>query len=181
MNSWTARFTRGATRICWAYYDVQAMSGASLPHNTVTGNVAFHLSNTLRGKGYRVLGSGMRVYIPLTGICLYPDTLVVRGEPEIQQKGKMDLLLNPVLIVEVLSDSTEDYDRSGKFMRYRSIESVRDYLLIDSRSLRAELYARTATGQWTLTEFLRMSDTIALPGLDTTLAMTELYEDVTLP
>ncbi|MBC6611682.1 Uma2 family endonuclease [Hymenobacter sp. BT507] len=161
-------------------YDVQAMSGTSLPHNTVTSNVTFLLGNGLRGRGCRVFGSDMRVYIPLTGTYLYPDSLVVCGKPEIRQEGKMDLLTNHILIVEVLSDSTADYDRSGKFMRYRSIESVQDYLLIDSRSLRAELYSRTATGQWTLTEFLRMSDVIALPGLDTTLTMQELYEDVVL-
>ena len=161
-------------------YDVQAMSGASLPHNQITSRVSFGLTSQVHGKGCDVFGSDMRVYIPLTGTYLYPDALVVCGPPEILKNGKLDLLVNPVLIVEVLSDSTEDYDRSGKFMRYRSIESVRDYLLLDSRSLRAELYARTTTGQWTFTEFLRMSDTIALPGLDTTLTMTELYQNVTL-
>ena len=162
-------------------YDVQAMSGASLPHNTIAGNAFGLLRNELRGKGCRPHNSDMRVYIPLTDTYLYPDVLVVCGQPEILKNGKMDLLLNPALIVEVLSDSTEDYDRSGKFMRYRSIESMQNYLLIDSRSLRAELYSRTETGQWTFTEFLRMSDIIILPDLNTTLAMTELYEDVTLP
>lgn len=161
-------------------YDVQAMSGASLPHNTIATNVLALLRNSLRGKGCRPQNGDMRVHIPLTGTYLYPDALVVCGKPEIIKQGKIDLLTNPVLIVEVLSDSTEDYDRSGKFMRYRSIESVRNYLLIDSRSLRAELYSRTATGQWTLTEFLQMNDIIALPGLDITLAMQELYEDVVL-
>lgn len=159
-------------------YDVQAMSGASLPHNIVTSNATFLLGSKLRGKGCRAFGSDMRVYIPLTGTYLYPDTLVVCGKPEIQQSGKLDLLLNPIVIVEVLSDSTADYDRSGKFMRYRSIESVKDYLLLDSRSLRAELYSRTATGQWTLTEILDLAGTITLPSVSVELAMAELYEDV---
>lgn len=161
-------------------YDVQAMSGASLPHNIVTSNANFHLGNRLRGKGCRVFGSDMRVYIPLTGTYLYPDTLVVCGKPEIQQNGKMDLLLNPVVIIEVLSDSTSDYDRSGKFMRYRSIESVKDYLLLDSRSIRAELYSRTQNGQWTFSEVLDPAGTVALGSVDTVLTMAELYEDVQL-
>jgi Uma2 family endonuclease len=159
-------------------YDVQAMSGASLPHNIITSNATLQLGNQLRGKSCRVFGSDMRVYIPLTGTYLYPDSLIVCGKPEIQQSGKLDLLLNPVVVVEVLSDSTADYDRSGKFMRYRSIESVREYLLIDSRSIRAELYSRTDTGQWTLTEILNPAGTVILPGVGVELAMKELYEDV---
>jgi len=161
-------------------YDVQAMSGASLAHNTITSNVSFYLGNKMRGKGCRVFGSDMRVHIPLTGTYLYPDVLVVCGQPEILKNGKLDLLVNPVLIIEVLSDSTSDYDRSGKFMRYRSIESVQDYLLIDSRSIRAELYSRTETNQWTLTEILDLEGVVSLPSVDTTLTMNELYEDVTL-
>ncbi|RTQ45307.1 Uma2 family endonuclease [Hymenobacter gummosus] len=161
-------------------YDVQAMSGASLAHNIITGNVSGLLQNALRGKGCRTFGSDMRVYVPLTGTYLYPDALVVCGKPEIQQNGKLDLLTNPVVIIEVLSDSTADYDRSGKFMRYRSIESVRDYLLIDSRSLRVELYSRTETGQWTLTEILDAQGAVKLPSVGATLTVADLYEDVAL-
>jgi Uma2 family endonuclease len=160
-------------------YDVQAMSGASLPHNTIAGNAFGLLRNALRGKGCRPHNSDMRVHIPLTGTYLYPDVLVVCGQPEILKNGKMDLLVNPVVIIEVLSDSTSDYDRSGKFMRYRSIESVRDYLLVDSRSIRAELYSRTEANQWTFTEILDLESVVSLPSIDTTLTMTELYEDVT--
>jgi Uma2 family endonuclease len=161
-------------------YDVQAMSGASLPHNTIAGNTFGLLRNALRGKGCRPHNSDMRVHIPLTGTYLYPDVLVVCGQPEILRNGKMDLLVNPVVIVEVLSDSTADYDRSGKFMRYRSIESVKEYLLIDSRSIRAELYSRTETGQWTFTEILDPVGIVTLGSVNTTLNMAELYEDVTL-
>lgn len=161
-------------------YDVQAMSGASLAHNIIAGNVFGLFQNALRGKGCRIFGSDMRVYVPLTGTYLYPDALVVCGKPEIQQNGKLDLLTNPVVIIEVLSDSTADYDRSGKFMRYRSIESVRDYLLIDSRSLRVELYSRTEIGQWTLTEILDAQGAVTLPSLGVTLAVAKLYEDVEL-
>ena len=161
-------------------YDVQAMSGASLPHNTIAGNIFGLLRNALRGKGCRPHNSDMRVHIPLTGTYLYPDVLVVCGQPEIRKSGKLDLLVNPVVIIEVLSDSTADYDRSGKFMRYRSIASVQEYLLLDSRSVRAELYARTETGQWTFTEILDPTGTVMLTSVNTTLAMTELYEDVSL-
>lgn len=160
-------------------YDVQAMSGASLAHNTVAGNVFGLLRNALRRKGCRPHNSDMRVYIPLTGTYVYPDALVVCGSPDILRNGKIDLLLNPVVIIEVLSDSTADYDRSGKFMRYRSIESVRDYLLLDSRSVRAELYSRTEAGQWLLTDILDLSGTVTLTGVSVALAMAELYEDVT--
>ena len=160
-------------------YDVQAISGASLPHNTIAGNAFGLLRNALRGKGCRPHNSDMRVHVPLTGTYLYPDVLVVCGQPEILKSGKIDLLVNPVVIIEVLSDSTSDYDRSGKFMRYRSIESVREYLLIDSRSVRAELYSRIEAAQWTFTEVVDPTGTVNLLSLNTTLTMTELYEDVT--
>ena len=159
-------------------YDVQAMSGGSLAHNTITGNAFGLLRNALRGKGCRPHNSDMRVHIPLTGIYLYPDMLVVCGDPELLGNGKLDVLVNPVIIVEVLSDSTADYDRSGKFMRYRSIESLREYLLIDSREIRAELYSRTGDNQWMLTEILDPAATVALTSVGVELVMPELYEDV---
>lgn len=85
-------------------YDVQAMSGASLPHNILTSNISFTLGSKLRGKGCRVYGSDMRVQIPLTGTYLYPDALMTCGQPEILENGKLDLLVNSVVIIEVLSD-----------------------------------------------------------------------------
>ncbi|SMB90095.1 conserved hypothetical protein [Hymenobacter roseosalivarius DSM 11622] len=102
------------------------------------------------------------------------------GQPETLRNGKLDLLVNPAVIIEVLSDLNADYDRSGKFVRYRSIDSVRDYLLLDSLGIRAELYFRIETNQWVLTEILDPLGTIKLPSVDTTLAMSELYEDVDL-
>jgi Uma2 family endonuclease len=106
------------------------------------------------------------VHIPLTNIYLYLDVLIVRGQSEILKNGKLDQLVNSVFAVEVLQDSTTDYDRSGKFVHYRTIESVRDYLLIDSRSIRAELYSRAEANQWTFTEILDPADTVMPPSVN---------------
>ncbi len=164
------------------YYqgEMFAMAGARDPHNLIAGNVFAELHQQLRRRTCYVYGSDMRVHVPSTGLCTYPDVHAVRGERQFLDEER-DTLLNPALIVEVLSQSTEAYDRGLKFAQYRTIKSLREYLMISPYRLSAELYSRQADDRWTLTAANRMEDTIKLESIDCRLALADVYEKVELP
>ena len=107
---------------------IVAMAGASYEHNTTAANLLVALGMRLRGRPCRPLGSDQRIHIPATGLYTYPDVSVVCGKPEFHSKDR-DTLLNPRVIIEVLSDSTEAYDRGAKFAHYRGIPSLAEYAL----------------------------------------------------
>ena len=123
--------------------------------------------------------SDMRVRVNATGLYTYPDVVVVCGEPQFLDETR-DTLLNPSLIVEVLSPSTEFYDRVRKFEHYRSVESVSEYLLVSSERVSAELYTRQPDGRWLLTAASRMEDSLDLQSVGAHLALADLYEKVDL-
>ena len=122
----------------------------------------------------------MKVLIRPADAGTYPDLVAFCGEPELLD-GRRDVLLNPSLIVEVLSDSTEAYDRGDKFALYRQIPSLREYLLVSQGRVLAELYARDDQGRWTLTDYRSLTDRIPLASLDSTLSLAEVYDKVDLP
>jgi Uma2 family endonuclease len=107
------------------------MSGASREHNLIVTNLARELSLQSRGKPCEVYPNDMRVHIPATGLFTYPDVIVVCGKPLLKEDGYLDTLLNPTLIVEVLSPSTASYDRGQTFEHYRSLDSFQEYLLVE--------------------------------------------------
>ncbi len=109
--------------------EIFAMAGASFAHNKIVGNIVGELRDALRDRPCDVTPSDLRVKIPAVGLYTYPDAVVVCGEPQFED-DKLDTLLNPTVIVEVLSDSTEAYDRGKKFRYYRTIPSLRDYVLV---------------------------------------------------
>ncbi|MCB2261373.1 MAG: Uma2 family endonuclease, partial [Candidatus Thiosymbion ectosymbiont of Robbea hypermnestra] len=121
----------------------------------------------------------MKVIIHSANAGTYPDLVAYCGEPELLD-NRRDVLLNPSLIVEVLSDSTETYDRGDKFALYRQIPSLREYLLVSQDQIRVELYRRGEDGRWTLTDYTGLEDQIPLASLDCTLALAELYDKVAL-
>ena len=133
------------------YYrgEMFAMAGASLAHNTLVANLIGEFHGKLRAGPCRVLPSDMRVRVTSTGLYTYPDVVVVCGEPRVLD-NQMDTLLNPSVLVEVLSPSTEDYDRGRKFEQYQSIESLREYLMLASDRVHADLYTRQPDGRWLL-------------------------------
>ncbi|QTA83487.1 DUF820 [Desulfonema limicola] len=135
------------------YFDgeIFAMAGASRKHNLIVVNIIASLGYQLKNKPCRVYPSDMRLKIEKTGLYTYPDVMVVCGEEKFGDE-KQDTLLNPDIIIEVLSDSTEKYDRGTKFKNYRQIESLKEYVMIAQNAKSMERYFRDEKGQWVLTE-----------------------------
>ncbi len=158
---------------------IVAMAGASYEHNTIAANVLTALNVRLRGKGCRAVGSDQRVHVPATGLFTYPDVTVVCGKPDFHPKDP-DTLLNPRVIVEVLSGSTEAYDRGAKFAHYRSLPSLVEYILIAQNGPLVEHFQRIESGQWLFTVYRGEGATAALPALGCELPLAEVYEGVDL-
>jgi Uma2 family endonuclease len=161
------------------YFDgeVCAMTGASREHNLVCGNTFAALHAQLRGRACEVYNNDMRVKVSETGMYTYPDVVVVCAEPQFED-AEVDTLVNPSLIIEVRSDSTEQYDRGAKFPHYRTLPSLQHYLLVAQTECRVEHYLREADHRWLLTEYRGLDETIELAGLDCRLLLRDLYERV---
>lgn len=158
----------------WEYVngEIRAVSGGTASHSTIAGNIIRALGNALVSTGCRIFGSDMRVRTG-DGVNTFPDVSAVCG-PLSFYRGKTDTLANPLLLVEVLSDSTEAYDRGEKFQHYRTIPTFTDYLLLSQHEARAELYTRR-DGYWEYRAFTGLAETITLPSVEVTLALTDVY------
>lgn len=154
-----------------------AMGGASRWHNLITTNLSGELRAHLKGRPCEVYSSDQRVHIPATGLYTYPDVAVVCGEPRFEDE-QLDTLLNPRLLIEVLSSTTESYDRGKKFEHYQSIDSLAEYLLVDQTRPRVEHYLRQDGNQWLLTVFEGLEATISLPSIQCGLALAEVYDKI---
>jgi Uma2 family endonuclease len=161
------------------YFDgeVFAMVGASRKHNLISLNVASELRAQLRGHECEVYQSDMRVRIPSANVYTYPDAVVVCGEPRFEDAAA-DTLLNPTVIVEVLSKSTETYDRGAKFSYYRTLESVAEYLLIAQDEFHVEHYVRQADGRWMLADIRAPESSVGLDSIRRSLPLRDVYEKV---
>lgn len=157
--------------------EIYAMTGASRKHNLICLNTASSFHTQLRGCPCEVYNNDMRVKVDETGMYTYPDIVAVCNDPAFED-AKVDTLLNPTLIIEVLSDSTEDYDRGGKFLHYRSLPSLQDYLLIAQHECRVEHYTRQAEDRWLLTEYKHLQDKISLASVTCELVLQDVYERV---
>lgn len=162
-----------------AYFEgeVFAMTGASRKHNIITANVTATLNPQLKGRQCEVYASDMRVKISATGLYTYPDVVVVCGTPIFEDK-EIDTLINPTVIVEVLSKSTEGYDRGEKFGHYRKLDSLSEYLLISQDRFHIEHYARQPDNQWLLSETDDLAATINLPAINCKLALADIYDKI---
>jgi len=156
---------------------IYALAGASANHNLIVGNTLASLHAQLRKRSCIVYPSDMRVKVSRTGLYTYPDISVVCGEPQFEDEHQ-DTLLNPTFIVEVLSPSTETYDRGKKFQHYRTLDSLREYLLIAQDGYRVEHYVRQADNQWLLSDVNRADSTLTLPSIQCTLLVSDMYEKV---
>ena len=157
--------------------EVYAMTGASAAHNAIVMNVAGQLWLQMKGRPCQVYANDMKVRIHAANAGTYPDLVAFCAEHEFQDH-RTDVLLNPSLVVEVLSDSTEAYDRGGKFALYRQIPSLREYLLISQHQVQVDLYTRGADGHWILSDFNALTDRIHLPSVNCTLEVAEVYDKV---
>lgn len=163
------------------YFDGQiyAMTGASRTHNLIAGNTLATLHGQLRRKPCQIFPSDMRVKVMHTGLNTYPDLVVICGEPEFTD-DVLDTLVNPLVVIEILSPSTERYDRGMKFQNYRTIESLQDYILIAQDHYHVEHYSRQDNGQWLLQEAIGIESALSIRSIECTLALEDVYEKVVI-
>ena len=159
--------------------EIISMSGASFAHNLITYNISGELRTRLKGSGCLAFANEMRVSIPSANSYFYPDVGVVCEEPRFED-DVFDTLLNPIVIVEVLSPSTEAYDRGDKFAHYRQLHSLQEYVLVSQDKVRVDHYVRHAT-QWILTDFQELDQHLPLLSIQCELPLQEIYENVLFP
>ena len=157
-----------------------AMAGAQRAHNQLVASLIGELGQQFRGRPCDVYPSVMRLRVSATGLYTYPDVSVACGEQRFADSS-VDTLLNPSVIVEVLSPSTEAYDRGRKFEQYQSIESVREYVLVASDRVHVDLYTRLADGRWLLTSASRLEDALNLESVQARIVLSDVYEKVEFP
>ncbi|PDW00205.1 Uma2 family endonuclease [Candidatus Chloroploca asiatica] len=159
---------------------VYAMAGASEEHNLIAMNLAAILRALVRGSNCRAYPSDMRVKVTHTGLNTYPDFTIVCGQAQFVHPEKRDTLLNPTVIIEILSPSTESYDRGEKFQHYRTIETLQEYILVSQRTYHIERFIRQDTSEWVLSDFVGMEASLPLKALDAHIPLAEIYEQVPL-
>ena len=159
--------------------EVFAMSGCTREHSLIAGNIQRELGNTLLDRPCEVHTSDMRVKIASTGRYVYPDASVVCGEP-VFEDAEVDTLINPNVIIEILSDSSEGYDRGDKFAQYQSVQSVTDYVLISQKTVRVEHFHRQPDGKWLLA-ILGPGAKLTIGSIGVTIDVDRVYLKVPLP
>jgi Uma2 family endonuclease len=156
--------------------EVFAMTGGTFNHSAIAGNLYLSLGTRLGGKSCRPMNGDMRIHTP-SGLDTYPDVSVFCGKPELSDNQRT--LHNPVVIFEVLSPSTRNYDRGDKFVHYRSIPTLQDYVLIDPDAIGVEHFRRSEDGQeWVLHDYRELSDLLPLPSIGLDLPLAEIYRDL---
>ena len=158
---------------------IYAMTDASREHNLIVVNVGSELHVQLRQRDCEAYINDMRVKVKPTGLYTYPDVVVVCDKPRFED-ADLDTLLNPTLLIEVLSPSTEAYDRGQKFAHYRQLESLCEYILVAQDCVRVEHYLRQGT-QWLLSEFSTLDDVVDLVSVGCTLSVREVYAKIEFP
>ncbi|MCC6287057.1 MAG: Uma2 family endonuclease [Chitinophagaceae bacterium] len=161
------------------YYkgDIFAMSGSKVAHNEISGNFFAALHNRLRGKKCKPYNSNQRVHIEANSLFTYPDISVVCDEVLTRNNDNWNIL-NPVVIIEVLSPSTKNYDRGEKFMLYRDIPTLREYILVDSKSIHIEVFRLNTTLRWELEEYKSLEDLLHIKAINETIPVAEIYDEV---
>ncbi|MBE9009687.1 Uma2 family endonuclease [Pseudanabaenaceae cyanobacterium LEGE 13415] len=157
--------------------NIVLITGGTPDHNELSIALATFLRSGLRGQPYRVFATDQRLWIPEPSLYVYPDVMVLERPIQLQP-GRTDTVINPCFIAEVLSKSTQNHDRSEKFLAYRSIESFREYLLIDQYKIQIEHYVKTAANQWLLTLYNDPNAVLTLNAFDVQISIAELYENV---
>ncbi|MEY6431795.1 Uma2 family endonuclease [Thioalkalicoccus limnaeus] len=155
--------------------EIFAMTGGTFEHSAIAVQIASLLNARPSTKGCRPMNSDMRVRTP-SGLDTYPDISVYCGEPHLTDNRLT--LLNPVLIIEVISPNTSSYDRGDKFKLYRSIPTLKDYLLVDSQQMLVEHFRRTANEEWILHVYQKPEETVALGSIDDSLALADIYHGI---
>jgi Uma2 family endonuclease len=163
------------------YYrgEVFAMSGPKVPHNIIAGNIFIGLGSKLKGKPCRPFNSDQRIHIEGNTLFTYPDISIICGDIKTLNDDEWNVL-NPTILIEVLSPSTKNYDRGEKFMLYRDIPTLKEYILIDSETIHIETFRLNASNHWELEEYHFASETLQIPFLSISFPLTEIYEGTKL-
>ncbi|MBO9565627.1 MAG: Uma2 family endonuclease [Niastella sp.] len=163
------------------YYkgELFAMSGATLPHNIITVNLLISLGILLNGKSCRPFNSDLRIHIPENTLFTYPDISIICGKPETLNDDNFNAL-NPTILVEVLSPSTKAYDRTKKFDLYKDIPTLKEYILVDSQSIKVEVWRIDQTNRWTLQEYKTQEEILEFKSVGVTMLLMKIYEDTDL-
>lgn len=159
--------------------EIVCMSGGTRQHGRIASNAHALLASRTAGKGCSAYTGDTALYVPAAAPYRYPDASVVCGEERFRQIASLDALENPVLVVEVLSKSSADYDRGTKFEEYKSIPSFREYLLIEQARVRVVHRTKLEDGGWIERVYESLEDAVGLPSLDVELPVSALYEGVT--
>ncbi|MBF0574279.1 MAG: Uma2 family endonuclease [Desulfamplus sp.] len=162
------------------YFDgeIFAMVGASLNHNQISMNLIRELGVQLKHSSCRPFINDLRVKVQEIEKYTYPDIVIVCGDIKIEKESGMETLLNPIVIIEVLSNSTEAYDRGAKFQHYQLIPSLQEYILVSQFSPLVEKYVRSDKGQWIYTSYEGMDKTIAIEAVKCELILSDIYYQV---
>jgi len=161
------------------YYrgEIFAMSGASIVHNKIAMNCALAIGPKLKGKKCQPFGSDLRIHIPKNTLYTYPDISIICGEIETTDDN-FDTITNPSVIIEILSSSTRNYDKGEKFTLYREIDSLQEYILIDSERVMFEKFIRNSDNSWQLTEYKTMEQSFTIETVNIEMQLQQIYEGV---
>jgi Uma2 family endonuclease len=164
----------------YEYFDGElvAMAGGKIAHGAIALNVAATLQSKLAGFACRAFNGDVAIKVPAAPPFRFPDASVACGELVVEELQGIEMIVNPILLVEVLSTSTEKYDREGKFLAYQSIESFQEYLLIEQDRYHVTQYVKQGDGAWLRRDFIGSEVEIKLSAVDCTLTLAEIYRDV---
>ena len=161
------------------YGEMCAMSGVSMHHARLQTNLTVDIDAALRGARCEVFGSDLRVRVS-KDMYVYPDVAVVCGKPLLGDQQHQDILLNPIILFEVLSPTTEMYDRGLKFQNYRTIESLKEYILVDQAKIRVEQYILLPDDTWSLRDYKSLDGQLEMPSIDVSIPLARIYDRVEL-
>lgn len=162
------------------YYngEIYAMAGATVEHNLILANTFGEIYGKLKDKPYKIMTSDLRVNVQSNGLYTYPDISIVCGEIE-KSADAYDSITNPIVLIEVLSQSTKDYDRGSKFMLYRGITSLKSYILIDSTgNVMVEVFSKNQNNIWQLSEYKSTDDIMDIEPLGFGIGLADIYRGV---
>ena len=157
--------------------EIIKMNGVSLKHGIITGNLIGEIGLFLKGKNAEVFSGNLRLYIPVANSFVYPDLTIVCGKPELLD-GHFDNLLNPTVIIEVLSPSTESYDRGNKFFTYQQIPSFKEYILVDTSACILQTIVKKDDGLWQFATITNSANTLTIHSIGQTILVSDIYDGV---
>jgi Uma2 family endonuclease len=157
--------------------EIIPMAGGTTNHNEIALNFCTNFKLTMRGKNYKIYMGDVKLWLPRYQIYTYPDVMIIQDKPIYQGTGNTTVT-NPLIIVEVLSNSTKNYDKTDKFRFYRSLPELQQYIMIDQYEYFVEQFEKNAQSQWVLTEYESVNDILSLKSIDFQIPLNEIYENI---